>query len=425
MHGFVTAGNRASARFSGPRSVIVVTHRAVPRHVATGVAAAPRPRAPIGVTFSGGGFRATFAALGVVRYLADAGVLGDLRYSSSVSGGSVANGMLATRWPALRERQFSPAAVDELVIGPLVKHVVASSLKTKLIRNMWRAAGRKNRTDVLAWAFDDWLFDKAELESLDPECRWIFNASNLVTGTRFGFERDVVGDYVVGLAPTARIGAARRPGRGRVGRGSRRVRGDEDRSGDVPLRRPRCPGTARRWRLRQQRTRGDRQQPVPRRVHRFHERRWRVRDRGLRQDPARARSRQGELTAVPAEHDAADAGDGRTVPGVAGDGAGRGARSRRAPWRPVRTRHRHRRHRSSESPRSRSSSPATPSIGRSPTTASNGIWRSCRRCSTSCPPISWPPSCTAVGGSPEQRWRSINPTSPRFRRGRCAPAHTS
>ena len=56
----------------------------------------PATRTPIGATFSGGGFRATFAALGVVRYLADAGVLGDLRYSSSVSGGSVANGLLAT-----------------------------------------------------------------------------------------------------------------------------------------------------------------------------------------------------------------------------------------------------------------------------------------------------------------------------------------
>ncbi len=161
---------------------------------------------PIGVTLSGGGFRATFAGLGVVRYLADVGLLGELRYSSSVSGGSVANGLVATRWPALRARDFSAAAVDELVIAPLAERVVASSLKSKLIRNVWRAAGRRTRTDVLAWAFDDWLFDEAELESLDPECRWIFNASNLVTGTRFGFERDVVGDYVVGLAPTGGSG---------------------------------------------------------------------------------------------------------------------------------------------------------------------------------------------------------------------------
>ena len=58
----------------------------------------PATTTPIGVTLSGGGFRATFAGLGVIRYLADAGLLHDLRYVSSVSGGSVANGMVATRW---------------------------------------------------------------------------------------------------------------------------------------------------------------------------------------------------------------------------------------------------------------------------------------------------------------------------------------
>jgi NTE family protein len=163
----------------------------------------PASGTPIGVTLSGGGFRATFAALGVIRYLADAGLLHDLRYVSSVSGGSVANAMVATRWAQLRGRDFTAAAVDELVIAPLVERVTTMSLKSKLIRNVWRAAGSRNRTDVLAWAFDDWWFDKTRLESLDPGCRWIFNAANLTTGARFGFERDVVGDYVVGLAATA------------------------------------------------------------------------------------------------------------------------------------------------------------------------------------------------------------------------------
>jgi NTE family protein len=158
------------------------------------------------VTLSGGGFRATFAGLGVARFLADAGLLGDLRFVSSVSGGSVANGMLATRFPELRKRGFSGAAFDELVVEPIAKRVAARSLKLKLVRNMWRTVGKRNRTDVLARAFNDWLFDDVELEALDPGCRWIFNAANLTTGVRFGFERDVVGDYVVGLAPTAGSG---------------------------------------------------------------------------------------------------------------------------------------------------------------------------------------------------------------------------
>ncbi len=156
----------------------------------------------IGVALSGGGFRATFAALGVIRFLADAGLLGNVRYISSVSGGSVANGVVATNWPAVRAAGFSPAAVDQLMIEPISTLVASQSLRTKVIRNIGRAIGKDNRTDVLAWAFDQWLFHGQRLDRLDPQVRWIINAANLTTGSRFAFERDVVGDYVVGLART-------------------------------------------------------------------------------------------------------------------------------------------------------------------------------------------------------------------------------
>lgn len=171
--------------------------------------AQPRPPMaghPVGVTFSGGGFRATFAAAGVIRYLADAGLLQNLRYSSSVSGGSVLNGMMAKRWPAIRADKYSAAAVDREVIAPLTERVTAASLKKKLVQNLWRATLTKTRTDVLAWAFDDWFFNGTLLADLDPEVRWIFNTANLSTGVRFGFERDVAGDYVTGLVPTEGTG---------------------------------------------------------------------------------------------------------------------------------------------------------------------------------------------------------------------------
>lgn len=161
---------------------------------------------PIGVTLSGGGFRATFAAVGVLRFLADAGLLSNLRYASSVSGGSVANAMAATRWPQMRAAAYSSSAFDEHVSAPLAKQVTRASLKTKVTRNIWRAAGSRNRTDVLAWAFDKWFYKKTQLEALDAECRWIFNAANLATGVRFAFERDVLGDYVTGLAETEGTG---------------------------------------------------------------------------------------------------------------------------------------------------------------------------------------------------------------------------
>ncbi len=171
-----------------------------------------RPKAPtkgptVGVALSGGGFRATFAALGVLRFLADAGLLGNLRYASSVSGGSVANGMLATRWAEVRAGGYASGELDRLVIDPMVAQVAGKSLKTKVIRNVWRTVGfSKGRTDILAWALDDWFYGNTQLEDLDPECRWIINAANLNTGVRFGFERDVLGDYVTGNAPTAGTG---------------------------------------------------------------------------------------------------------------------------------------------------------------------------------------------------------------------------
>jgi NTE family protein len=160
----------------------------------------------IGVTLSGGGFRATLTGLGVLRFLADAGLLGSVRYVSSVSGGSIANAMLATRWPRLRQRNFGASAVDELVVDPVVDSITGSSLKWEIARNLWRATGAGTRTGLLARALDRRFFDGAALEDLDPECRFIFNAANLCTGARFAFERDVVGDYVLGLAPTTATG---------------------------------------------------------------------------------------------------------------------------------------------------------------------------------------------------------------------------
>jgi NTE family protein len=170
-------------------------------------APAPAPTAPtVGATFSGGGFRATLAALGAIRCLADAGLLGSLRYAASVSGGSIANALLARHWPALRARGFSSEAVDEFLIDPLVSRISGDSLKWSLIGSAWRTLGKPTRTDLLADRIDDWFLNGVLLEHLDPEVRWVVSAANIVTGVRFGFERDVVGDYVAGLASTRGTG---------------------------------------------------------------------------------------------------------------------------------------------------------------------------------------------------------------------------
>jgi NTE family protein len=158
---------------------------------------------PVAVALSGGGFRATFAALGVVRFLAGAGLLGRMRWLSSVSGGSVAAGMVACRHEDLEAGDFSVEAFDDAVVDPMVAQVTSNSLKGALIRNVWRAIGPRTRTDVLALLFDRWFFGARRLDELSDGCRFVFNAANLATGVRFGFERDALGDWVLGEVPTA------------------------------------------------------------------------------------------------------------------------------------------------------------------------------------------------------------------------------
>lgn len=164
---------------------------------------APDGRPTFALTFSGGGFRATLAALGVLRFLADCGRLGDVRFLSSVSGGSIANAMVACRWGNLRAGNFTPEVLDREVIHPIIDSIAGSSLKSELLRNAWRTIGPPTRTDLLADALDRRFFQGRTLDSLDAGCRFVINAANLITGTRFAFERDVLGDYVLGLAATA------------------------------------------------------------------------------------------------------------------------------------------------------------------------------------------------------------------------------
>jgi NTE family protein len=163
----------------------------------------PMPGPGIAVALSGGGFRATLAALGVLRFLADAPILGNVRWASSVSGGSVANGLLAVAMPNLRANGFACEALDATVIRPFVDRISSESLTGRLVRRAWKTVGSQTRTDLLADQLDELYFGGTLLREIDPDWRFIFNAANTATGVRFGFERDVVGDYVIGRIPTA------------------------------------------------------------------------------------------------------------------------------------------------------------------------------------------------------------------------------
>jgi NTE family protein len=157
---------------------------------------------PLALAFSGGGFRASLAALGVLRFVADAGLLGRVRYVSSVSGGSLAHGVFARHYEELERDGFSAETLDRRVIEPFIDRISEHSLVWALILNLWKIIGPKTRTNLLADTFDDWFYGGQRLDKLSRNCRFVFNAADLTTGVRFGFERDVFGDYVLGRRST-------------------------------------------------------------------------------------------------------------------------------------------------------------------------------------------------------------------------------
>ena len=173
-----------------------------PRH---SVPALPSTLPAFAIALSGGGFRATLAAIGVLRFLADVGMLSRVRHVSSVSGGSIANGLFANTYSELEAAEFSTDAFVRHIEEIAVSRISRRSLTAKLGRNLYRTIGPGTRTTVLARALDDWFFHGSKLSALSPQCRFIFNSANLTTGVRFGFESDVVGDYVIGNVTTASL----------------------------------------------------------------------------------------------------------------------------------------------------------------------------------------------------------------------------
>ncbi|MFD0345964.1 hypothetical protein ACFQ0M_07520 [Kitasatospora aburaviensis] len=80
--------------------------------------------ARIGVAISGGGYRATMWGIGALLYLADTGRHKDVVAISSVSGGSVANGVVAHE----TDYRQDPGADFAERVRPLIRHCARTGL---------------------------------------------------------------------------------------------------------------------------------------------------------------------------------------------------------------------------------------------------------------------------------------------------------
>jgi len=172
-----------------------------------------------GLCLSGGGYRAALFHLGALRRLNEVGLLATLDTISSVSGGSIANGLLAKVWPALRQKLNAATGV----FGDF-EAIYETPLRTFCHRNIRTAplvydrlnplhwptlwSDDHSATDFLANNYRDHLVGDLRLRDLGAieaagGPRFVFDTSNLQTGVDFVISADRIGDYQVGYGVEA------------------------------------------------------------------------------------------------------------------------------------------------------------------------------------------------------------------------------
>ncbi|MEZ7870605.1 MAG: patatin-like phospholipase family protein [Brachymonas denitrificans] len=155
----------------------------------------------LGLALSGGGFRATLFGLGSLWRLNDAGLLGRLDRVTSVSGGSIMAGILASRWHALdfhdgRARNFREEVVQT------VQQFCALTADVEAGLLGWITPFR-SAADYLCRHYRDELFGDLRMHDLPARQTsqvplFVFYATNLQTGRSFRFRQDMLADYRLG-----------------------------------------------------------------------------------------------------------------------------------------------------------------------------------------------------------------------------------
>jgi NTE family protein len=157
----------------------------------------------LGLALSGGGIRATLFHYGAIRRINDMGYLRRVDRICGVSGGAIAAGFLARAWDKLQWDADGRATNLKQVLEPMVLRLAGMPIDIPLIA--FGALPFVSPSKWLARILDAFFFHGLKLEDLpqvrgpNPRPRFVFNASDLATGTLFRFSEPYMGTYRVGL----------------------------------------------------------------------------------------------------------------------------------------------------------------------------------------------------------------------------------
>ena len=149
----------------------------------------------IGLALSGGGARATAFHFGVLARIAEDDLLESVSMISSVSGGSLAAGLIFQTnggvWPT--SEQYKNQIMPELR-GTLTTSTLQWSAAWRSIVLPWRLL--RGRAHVLAHVLKTQWGIKDSLRQLPESPRWIINATCFESGKNWRFSKPRMGDYI-------------------------------------------------------------------------------------------------------------------------------------------------------------------------------------------------------------------------------------
>jgi NTE family protein len=154
-----------------------------------------QPTDGVALCLSGGGYRAMLFHLGTLWRLNELQYLPKIDRFSSVSGGSITNGVLALNWSKLGFDANGVAAnFDQQVTQPIRGMASHSIDVSSVITGLFGGIAKK-----VADHYNQYLFNHAKLQDLPDTPRFVFNATSLQTGVLWRFSKPFMGDYKVGL----------------------------------------------------------------------------------------------------------------------------------------------------------------------------------------------------------------------------------
>src|SRR6266403_3689831 len=161
------------------------------------------PERGVALCLSGGGYRAMIFHAGALLRLNECGYLPKLSRISSVSGGSIAAGVLGLAWSKLQFDDNGRATnFKDAVIVPMQK-LASCTIDIRSI--LWGMLGPGTVAERIARYYRKYLFGKATLQDLPDVPRFVFNATSVQSKSLFRFSKSYLWDWRVGKVSNPKV----------------------------------------------------------------------------------------------------------------------------------------------------------------------------------------------------------------------------